>query len=282
MKICCTILAASFSLAAPAAWYWPFGGDRDENEAPRISDLMEPATLLIDEASDLADEGKGAEAVKKYDLALQELERIELENPERAATSEFSTVRNKKAYVQSAIDSLLLDEARKNAKAVAVTDTTALEDRLAKEKEDKAASAAIAASAPVAERTGAIRKVLSSDPKNRRARLMMATEDLKKKDYGAAKLAVKELLAEKPNDAPALNLLAAIEASEGDLASAKRTLERSIRSNPKSHHAYYNLARLVLQMRGEEQGKETARRYYENGRRYCNGPEDRALEELLK
>ena len=281
MKIFCTILAAAaLSQAASGAWYWPFGGDGNENEVPRISDLMEPATLLIDEASDLADEGKSAEAVKKYDLALQELERIELENPERAATSEFSTVRNKKAYVQSAMDSLLLEEARKNAKAVAVTDTTELEKRLAKEKEDRAASAA-AASAQAVAKAAAIRKVLEDDPKNRRARLMMATEDMKKKDYASARLAVKDLLDEKPNDAPALNLLAAIEASEGDLAAAKRTLERSIRSNPKSHYAYYNLARLVLQMRGDK-GKESARRYYENGRLYCNGPEDKALEESLK
>ena len=92
---------------------------------------MEPATALIDEASDLAGDGKSVESVEKYREALKELDRIERENPERAATSEFATLRNKRAYVNAAIDSLLLGQVKSNAKAVAVSDTTELERKLA-------------------------------------------------------------------------------------------------------------------------------------------------------
>ena len=68
---------------ADAAWYWPFGDDEESNE-PRISELMEPASRLIDSASDFADDGKIDEAVAEYRKALAELERIEIENPQRA------------------------------------------------------------------------------------------------------------------------------------------------------------------------------------------------------
>ena len=50
-------LLAVLSLGVQASWYWPFGSeDGDEPDVPRISELMEPASLLIDEASDLAAE----------------------------------------------------------------------------------------------------------------------------------------------------------------------------------------------------------------------------------
>ena len=95
---------------------------------------MEPASELIDEASDLAADGKIDESVEKYRKALAELDRIELENPERAKSTEFATLRNKRAYVNAAIDSMLLSQVKQNAKAVAVSDTTELEAKLAEEK----------------------------------------------------------------------------------------------------------------------------------------------------
>ena len=91
------VLAVCFALAGSvqASWYWPFGSDEtDTADAPRISTLMEPASLLIDEASDLAAEGKVDESVEKYRKALSELDRIEQENPERARSAEFATLRN--------------------------------------------------------------------------------------------------------------------------------------------------------------------------------------------
>ena len=123
-----------------ASWYWPFGSDGVDTSAPRISELMEPASELIDEASDLAAGGKIDESVEKYRKALDELDRIERENPERAKSTEFATLRNKRAYVNAAIDSMLLSQVRQNARAVAVSDTTELEMKLAEEKEKKSKS----------------------------------------------------------------------------------------------------------------------------------------------
>ena len=132
-------LVLTFAYAVQASWYWPFGSDEVESSEPRISELMEPASLLIDEATDLAEDGKTDEAVEKYRKALAELDRIEMENPERAKSAEFATLRNKRAYVNAAIDTMLLGQIKTNAKAVAVSDTAELEKKLAEERAAKKA-----------------------------------------------------------------------------------------------------------------------------------------------
>jgi len=281
---------------ADAAWYWPFGDDEESNE-PRISELMEPASRLIDSASDFADDGKIDEAVAEYRKALAELERIEIENPQRAEKPEFATVRNKRAYIETSIDSLLLRQAQDNARAVAVTDTTELERKFSEERaaakaererkpkeasdrgEDASETARAAALTPEGRKEAIA--MLAKDPKSRKARMMLAKDDLHSKRYENAKKTVAGLLAEKPNDSAALNLRALVEMAEGDTASAERTLTQLITSNPRVHYGYYNLARLILATRGAE-GKDTARRYYETGRDYCGGPADKNLEESLK
>ena len=118
-------------------------------------------------------------------------------------------------------------------------------------------------------------------PADRKSKLMLAAADYRNKDYAAAKLTLKELLKERADDVAALNLKAAVELAEGNVKAAEETLHSSIRSNPRSHYAYYNLARLILETRGPT-GKADARRYYENGREYCSGPVDKTLEEALK
>ena len=275
-------------LAGHAAWYWPFGGKGEDVSKPRISDLMEPASMLIDTAADYAEEGKINEAVAEYRKALAELDRIEVENPDRVGTTEFATVNNKRAYIDAAVDSLLLKQAQQNARAVAITDTTELEKRYARLKgrdvpEGRAAPEAPAPAGPAvaesAERAE-IKALLAADPRNRKARLRLVLVDLNDKDYAAAKLTLRELLAEKPNDAAALNMRAAVETEEGDYKAAERTLDQSIQSNPRSYYAYYNMARLFIKTRGAS-GKASARRYYETGRTF-GGPADPELEGLLK
>jgi tetratricopeptide (TPR) repeat protein len=128
------VAVCALCFGAQGAWYWPFSSDEEEKDQPRLSELIEPASLLIDDAMDLLHDGKQDEAVEKFREALEALEKLEAENPERAATDEFTTVRTKRAYVNAAIDSILLDQARKNAKAVAVTDTTELEKKMAAKK----------------------------------------------------------------------------------------------------------------------------------------------------
>lgn len=306
-----TICAVACAATAGASWYWPFGSDEEEVEKPRISELMEDASKLIDKASDYADDGKVAEAIEEYQKAMAELERLEIENPERAKTSEFSTVRNKKAYIESAIDSLLLDQARRNAKAVAITDTTDLEKRYKSMMETKAQERKIkpqpspsrksqetlasegaadnkpqapAKPAPGAKKKGQVnasQPSINDLPKDKKAMVMKVQACLAKKDYAGAHAATKKFLDERPNDATALNLKALIETAERNFAAAEATLTQLINSNPRNHHGYYNLAKLILQTRGEA-GKEAARRYYENGREFCGGPVDPQLEEALK
>lgn len=244
-KIGLLVLVGALSLDAQASWYWPFGSDDeiDDKIPARISELIEPASVLIDEASDFAADGKVNEAVEKYRAALGELDRIERENPERAKGVEFATVRNKRAYVNAAIDSMLLSQVKSNAKAVAVSDTTELEKKLAKEK-SKAAMEAIS-----------------------------------KGDYAAANAIVRQLLKEKPNSAAALNLKAVVEIRQEKFREAEATLDQAIMSNPHSHFAYYNMARLLLQSKTDS--KAAAKRYYETGRA-MGGPEDAQLEAAFK
>ena len=98
-------------------------------------------------------------------------------------------------------------------------------------------------------------------------------------DYAVAEGLIKEMLAEKPNGAMALNLRAAMEMKQGRFDAAEDTLDQAIMSNPRSHFAYYNLAILLLQK--DAGNKAVAKRYYETGRA-MGGPEDAVLEALIK
>ncbi len=304
----CNIFTGAF-----AAWYWPFGEEEKEDKPPRMSELMEKASVLIDTAADKAAKNQIEEAIKDYEEALVELEKLERDHPARAATVEFATVRNKKAYVSAAINSLYLGQASANARAVAVTDTSELEKKYAKLKSGAAKSeksskekseekpvkkdekkvpekvdaevsqkSAVknASPSPAVEKKGEKAPLLKVGT-DRKSRLMLAAEDLKKKDYAAAMLTIEDLLAETPNDAVALNLKAAVQAAKGEYKLAEDTLHQVIRSNPRKYYGYYNLAKLILQTRGQE-GKPDAKRYYDNARQYYGGPVDETLEKLLK
>ena len=98
-------------------------------------------------------------------------------------------------------------------------------------------------------------------------------------DYAVAEGLIKEMLAEKPNGAMALNLRAAMEMKQGRFDVAEKTLDQAIMSNPRSYSAYYNLAMLLMQR--DAGNKASARRHYETGRA-LGGPEDAVLEALVK
>ena len=279
-------LLVILALGVRASWYWPFGSeDGDESEVPRISELMEPASLLIDEASDLAAEGKTDESVEKYRAALTELDRIEQENPERAKTSEFATLRNKRAYVNAAIDSMLLGQVKSNARVVAVSDTTELEKKLAEERGAKDSSSEARTSGVKGDEqktdksSSPPKPAEPSKPAKPLTKREQAMDDIERGDYAAAELLINEMLAAKPNGAMALNLKAALEMKRGNLAAAEATLDQAVMSNPRNYSAYYNTAVLLLQ-KGEG-NKSSAKRYYETGRA-MGGPENPELEALLK
>ena len=236
-------LLAVLTLGVQASWYWPFGSeDGGEPDKPRISTLMEPASMLIDEASDLAAEGRVDESVEKYRAALAELDRIERENPERSKTSEFATLRNKRAYVNAAIDSMLLGQVKSNARVVAVSDTTELERRLAKERGEKPKSKPEVEQRKEAD--SAVRLEASPLPASRPARpptkREQAMDDIERGDYASAELLIGEMLAAKPNGAMALNLKAALEMKRGNLAAAEAALDRAVMSNPRNYSAYFD------------------------------------------
>ena len=303
-KIAVIFCALVLAEGVQASWYWPFGSDEGPEESPRrISELMEPATKLIDEASDFASDGKVDESVEKYREALMELDRIERENPERAKGSEFATLRNKRAYVNAAIDSMLLSQVKQNAKAVAVSDTTELERKLAEERgEDRPSTARPSG---LAARTSGLDEDLKpavkpeskpkkqakvSEPETRNlepetrnqkpaTKREQAMDAIASGDYATAESLINEMLAAKPNGAMALNLRAAMEMKQGRFDVAEDTLDQAIMSNPRSHFAYYNLAILLLQK--DAGNKASAKRYYETGRA-MGGPEDAVLEALIK
>lgn len=272
-----------------ASWYWPFSSG-DENKSPRVSELMEPASVMIDEAYDLADEGKTSEAVEKYRAALAELDRIEAENPDRVKEPEFNTLKNKRATVTAAIDSLLLSEAQDNARAIAVSDTTELQKKYdakygkAPKTEETGDARREPESADEVDESAGETDTPAEQPKiieiqkKPKSKMAIALEDLAKRDFAAVELTVKEILEERPNDAAALNLKAAAEMAQGDAKAAEKTLDQAIMSNPRGYHAYYNMARLMAGMKGNRSG---AKRYYEAGRS-LGGPVDAKLEELLK
>ena len=109
-------------------------------------------------------------------------------------------------------------------------------------------------------------------------RLKTALAEVRNRDYVAADLLLEELMKEKPKDLNVLLLRAAAQTGMGSNYAAYRTLEKAMRTHPKSYLPYYNLANLVLQM-GE--GVEVARQYYEMGR-MVGGPPSAALEKALK
>lgn len=276
--------------AAQASWYWPFDSKGEESrDQPRLSELMEPASQLIDEASDLAGDGKTSDAIAKYREALAALDRIEAENPDRVEKPEFASLRNKRAYVTAAIDSMLMAQVRDNAKAVAVSDTTDLEKRLAEERSGKAKKPAAAPAAketaarpaqaelPVVSKTDRPKAVEAApvQPKGNREKAM---EAMSKGDYETAAVAIEDILVEKPNDAAALNLRAALATAQGRLDAAERDLDQAIAAHPQNYFAYYNMARLLLQKGAE---KSSVKRYYETGRT-LGGPADGELEAQLK
>ena len=279
-------LVLALCTGVEASWYWPFSSD-DENKPPRVSELMEPASVMIDEAYDLADEGKISEAVEKYRAALAELDRIEAENPDRVKEPEFNTLKNKRATVTAAIDSLLLSEAQDNARAIAVSDTTELQKKYDAKHNKVPKPEETGDAKPEPESTDeATGETEAPDeqpevielPRKPKSKMAIALEDLAKRDFAAVELTVKEILEERPNDAAALNLKAAAEMAQGDAKAAEKTLDQAIMSNPRGYHAYYNMARLMAGMKGNRSG---AKHYYEAGRS-LGGPVDAKLEELLK
>ncbi len=281
---------------------------------------MEDATAAIDDAADCAADGKISEAIEKYRKALDELDKVERENPERAATVEFASVRNKRAYVNAAIDSLLMAQARENAKAVAVTDTTELEKRFAERRRRllgddgsrERASSQAAAPSSAAEAAAGVPKL-----ENQKDAFMEKERARKKAVQSKAARAKMEgriatLLEKDPSSPKARVMQAGLMMGDGDLAGAKQKLAEVLAQSPADTSALNMMAVCAATEGGYSEAddllsraikanprdyrayynmanlvmqatgeKTVALKYYETGRK-VGGPEDKALEESLK
>ena len=295
------LLVCGVAVSASAAWYWPFDPD-STNKPPRLHRLLEQANEYIELAEDEALDGNGDKAIENYRLALKEIDRVELENPDRADTAEFAPLRNKRATCSAAIDAIRFAQVNENERAVAVSNTTKLERRwrlkhglqtLADEifareeaaktnKTDSATNtvtnatntvtsattnALAAAGAPAA--TNAVTTATLGD----------ALKAVRAGAYAEAERMLDVLEKAKPGDLNVLLIRAAAQAGAGSLYAARRTLERAAKAHPKSYLPLYNLAHLTLQIDAGDQ--IVARALYEKGRA-LGGPKDAALEGKIK
>ena len=317
MKSCILLLTLGASLCARGAWYWPFGADRDSTNAPpRLHRLLEPANDYIELAQDASLDGDTAKALENYRLALEELDRVETENPDRAASAEFAPLRLRRAACTAAIDAIRFAQVNENVRPVSVTDTTELQKRWEKEqgladeeeekkpeppkkKEEEKAKPKDDSEKPAPPPNDEAKKPDPQPkeeekkpspppnveenkpvplPKDWDGRIAQAMADLRAQDYAAADVLLESLLKERPKDLNALLLRAAAQAGTQSYYAAQRTLERAMRAHPRSYLPYYNLANLLILQGGD---LESAREYYELGRT-VGGPVNKALEARLK
>ncbi len=291
------LLVCGAAVSASAAWYWPFDPD-STNKPPRLHRLLEQANEYIELAEDEALDGNGDKAIENYRLALKEIDRVELENPDRADTAEFAPLRNKRATCSAAIDAIRFAQVNENERAVAVSNTTDLERRwrlkhglqtladeiFAREEAAKTNTTASATNATntVTAATNATNTVTAATNTTNTvttATLGDALKAVRAGAYAEAERMLDALEKAKPDDLNVLLIRAAAQAGSGSLYAARRTLERAAKAHPKSYLPLYNLAHLTLQIDTGDQ--IVARALYEKGRA-LGGPQDAALEGKLK
>lgn len=297
MKKTVAILVGVCVMCAQGAWYWPFGDRDSTNAPPRLHRLLQQANDYIELAQDASLDGDADKAIENYRLALAELDRVEAENPDRAASAEFAPLRARRVTCNSGIDAIRFAQINDNVRPVVVTDTSALQKKwdakhgtkdkaAAKPEPPKPVAPPVATNAapPKAEAPKpappkpAPPKAESATPKGWDDRIMQAMDFLRAKDYAGADVLLESMMNERPKDLNAMLLRAAAQAGSKNYYAAQRTLERAMRVHPKSYLPYYNLANLMIQQ-GED--LETAREYYELGRT-VGGPENKDIESKLK
>ncbi len=123
-SICITLMIiCGFALSAAA-----------KDKQPKVSELLKEANELMAQAQEAYVSGESKQALELYRKSLEEIVRVERDNPRRVSSSEFAPVRFRKALCETEIDRIMLDDVSSNARTVAVTDTSALEAKRAKRK----------------------------------------------------------------------------------------------------------------------------------------------------
>ncbi len=283
----CVLLAAT---CAQAAWYWPFTSSEDNtNKPPRLHRLLEKANDFIELAEDESLKGEADKALDYYHQALDELRRVQFENPDRADTPEFAPLRNKIAACKAAVDTIRFEQVNANIRAVSVTDTTELQRKWNKkhgilDKEDdppvKPAPDADSPPKPAPDAESPPKAEMSAEqsPSPPASRLAEAGKLLRAGDVVGAEKLLEEILREQPNDLNALLLKGAVLATTGRYYAARKALEEAVRAHPKSYLPHYNLAYVALEL-GE--GRKVAKQHYDNGRE-LGGPVNKDIEKRLQ
>jgi len=122
-----------FRLAGAAICFFSLFAVAKDKE-PKVSELLKEANELMAQAQEAYVEGESKQALEHYRKALEEIGRIERDNPQRASSSEFAPVRFRKALCETEIDRIMLDDVNSSARTVAVTDTSSLEAKRAERK----------------------------------------------------------------------------------------------------------------------------------------------------
>ncbi len=124
------ILALAALAFMPMEAFWPFSSsDSAKKKPPRLHVLLAKANELIEEGEDKALQGDAEGALKAYREALEELDRVQRENPERAEKQEFAPLRNKIAAVSAQIDNIRFQQVNRNSHPVVLTDTCELQKK---------------------------------------------------------------------------------------------------------------------------------------------------------
>ncbi|MDD4102804.1 MAG: tetratricopeptide repeat protein [Kiritimatiellae bacterium] len=105
-----------------------------KEKEPKVSELLKDANELMTQAQEAYVAGEGKQAIELYRKAIDEIVRVERENPRRVSSSEFAPLRFRKALCETEIDRIMLDDVSSSARTVAVTDTSALEAKRAERK----------------------------------------------------------------------------------------------------------------------------------------------------
>ena len=268
-----TILAFMMSVCVQAAWYWPFESSEDNtNKPPRLHRLLEKANDFIELAEDESLQGDADKALDYYRQALDELMRVQVENPDRAETPEFAPLRNKIATCRAAVDTIRFEQINSNIRAVSVTDTAELQRKWNKrhgitDPED---------AKPV--KAGPAKAVVAARPEDWKERLRAAAELLRSGKHAEAAAAFEKMSEVAPDDLDLLIMHSAALAGSGRYYAARKLLERAAKAHPQSYLPHYNLAYVALEL-GE--GRKVAQQHYDQGRE-LGGPAVEDLEGRLK
>ena len=111
-----------------------------KGKKPDVLTLMKPADVFISEAQDAYAEGESKQAIELYRKAMDALVAVEMEHIAWADSTEFGPLRLRKAFCETRIDGIMLNDAKTFSRTIVVTDTQDLEkkraDRLQKAESD--------------------------------------------------------------------------------------------------------------------------------------------------